>query len=600
MTVRRRLLLIMSVAGLLGAVVVAVGAVALLRTAVRERAVERIQAETSLLAHWVEDFSSTDDPQSFAERVARRLGARVSLIAPDGVVIGDSSRDPAGVSEMENHIDRPEVRDARLRGSGSSFRLSTTTNVQYFYAAHRVSGSGRVGYIRLALPATTVQQVQTRYARLVVGVVLIAIVLLVLLGYLAVRRLSRPMERIALAVERSATGDFHAPLPIPREGGEEVSRLATSVRRLQLALLEKIDELDDERSLLSSVIGGMREGLLLVDGDRRVRLANEALSGVLDLSFDPRGHLIEEVVRHPSVVNDIDAALREGHEIQGSVIGLPGSDRVFELHVAPLDARRRSGKAEVLALFVDITRLDRLERVRREFVANVSHELRTPLTSIKAFVENLIDGGLDDSENALRFLQIISRHADHMGELIDDLTDLSSIETGAIALELRRVDACEVAREVAEQLRPLAEKRDVDVHIALPSPFRVTSDRRRLEQILTNLVSNAIKFNREGGRVVVDGHGSPDRTAIKVEDTGIGIPAASHAKVFERFYQVSRDRSRAVGGTGLGLSIVKHLMRLHGGRVELVSELGHGSTFTLEFPTTDDERRVVPVAKSAR
>jgi two-component system phosphate regulon sensor histidine kinase PhoR len=372
------------------------------------------------------------------------------------------------------------------------------------------------------------------------------------------------------------------------------------VRRLQLTLLQKIDELDDERSLLSSVIGGMREGLLLVDQDRRVRLANEALSRVLDLDFEPRGHLIEEVVRHPSVVNDIDAAMRDGREIVESVVSLPGSDRVFELHVAPLDPRRTSGGTEVLALFVDITRLDRLEKVRREFVANVSHELRTPLTSIKAFVENLMDGGLDDAGNAQKFLQIVNRHADHMGELIEDLTDLSLIETGSVMLELRRVDATEVAREVVEQLKPLAAKRDVDVRIALTSPLPVTSDRRRLEQMLTNLVSNAIKFNREGGRVVLDGTASADSTTIVVEDTGIGIPAASQEKVFERFYQVSRDRSRAVGGTGLGLSIVKHLMRLHGGRVHLRSELGRGSKITLEFPTTDDERRVVPLATSAR
>jgi two-component system phosphate regulon sensor histidine kinase PhoR len=600
MTVRRRLLVIMSIAGVTGAVLVAAGAVALLRSAVRERAVERIHAETSLLAHWVQEMGAGEDTQKFAEQVARHLGARVTLIAADGTVIADSSRDRSDVAAMDNHIDRPEVHDARLRGSGSSFRRSGTTNVLYFYSSQRVSGGGRVGYVRLALPATTVQHVQTRYSWLIVGVVLVAILVLVVFGYLAVRRMSRPMEKIAMAVERSAQGNIHAALPIPRRGGEEVQRLATSVRRLQLSLLQKIDELDDERSLLSSVIGGMREGLLLVDEDRRVQLANQALSRVLDLSFEPRGHLIEEVVRHPAVIAGIDAALTEGREVVESVISLPGSDRVFELHVAPLHPRRTSGGTEVLALFVDITRLDTLEKVRREFVANVSHELRTPLTSIKAFVENLIDGGIDDPDNAQKFLQIVNRHAEHMGELIEDLTDLSLIETGSVTLELRRVDGSEVAREVVEQLRPLAEKRDVDVRIALTSPFPVTSDRRRLEQMLTNLVSNSIKFNREGGRVVIDGQATPDGITIVVEDTGIGIPAASHEKVFERFYQVSRDRSRAVGGTGLGLSIVKHLMRLHGGRVRLQSELGHGTKITLEFPTSDEERRVVPLATSAR
>ena len=600
MRVRRRLLLIMTVGGLAGAILVAAGAIALLRSAVQERFVDRIGAETALLAGWVEEMDEADDPQEFVAPAARSLGVRVSLIAADGTVVADSSRERESLAQMDNHLDRPEVQGARLRGAAESFRTSATTNVEYFYSARTVDGPGSIKYVRIALPSSLVRQIQSDYAWLVVIVVLGSMIVLVLFGYVAVRRLSRPMEQIAEAVERAAAGDVHAALTIPSVGGEEVIRLATSVRRLQMALLAKIDELDRERSLLSSVVTGMREGLLLVDGERRVRLANDALGTILDLSFDPTGHLIEEVVRHPGVVSDIDAALSDSREVHESVLSLPASDRVFELHVTPLEGSKKTGSPEALVLFVDITRLERLEKVRREFVANVSHELRTPLTSITAFVENLIDGGLGEPEDARKFLEIVQRHANHMGELIEDLTDLSLIETGSVSLELRRVDACEVAREVAARLEPLAASRDVEIRIEIPSPFHVTADRRRLEQMLTNLVNNAIKFNREGGRVRVEGRAEEGRTALIVEDTGIGIPSSSQEKVFERFYQVNRDRSRAVGGTGLGLSIVKHLMRLHGGRVVLESELGHGSRFTLEFSTIDPERRHLPLARDIR
>jgi two-component system phosphate regulon sensor histidine kinase PhoR len=601
LTSRKRLLRTLLAAGIGGSVLASASAVLLLRGAATWRSVERLRAETELLAQLAEDPVAVADPQAFAARSARRLGLRVTLVAPDGAVLGDSARDRQHLATMENHLDRPEIREARLRGSGSAERRSDTTSARYHYAASRVAGSGAVGYVRLALPAAEAAAVPASYVVLVVGAVLALAVVMLRAAQVALLRQARPLERMAEAVDRAAASDDPAllasaqPFEVAERESEEAARLAAAVRRLQLALLERLEELGQERALLFSAVAGMREGLLLVDPDRRVRLANPALARILDLTIEPQGHLVEEVVRHPRVVEHIDAALDEGHEVQGEGIRLPGSERVFDLHVAPLGPPSRGGAHPVLALFVDITRLDRLEKVRREFVANVSHELRTPLTSMKAFVENLIDGGLADIESSRRFLEIVRRHTDHMGELIEDLTDLSLIETGSVLLELRRVDAAEVAHEVAEQLRPLAASRDVEVRIELRSPFHVTADRRRLGQMLTNLIHNAIKFNREGGRVVIDGRAGVENTSIVVEDTGIGIPSTALEKVFERFYQVNRDRSRAVGGTGLGLSIVKHLMRLHGGRVVLESELGRGSRFTLEFPGTDAERRVVPI-----
>jgi len=225
-----------------------------------------------------------------------------------------------------------------------------------------------------------------------------------------------------------------------------------------------------------------------------------------------------------------------------------------------------------------------LERVRREFVADVSHELRTPLTSIKAFVENLIEERLVDRDESLKFLEIVRKHADRMGALIDDLTDLSLIETGAVALDLAPLDALEVVRDVFAQFAFRAGAAGVELRLDLPSPFPLIADRRRLEQVLVNLVDNAIKFSKRGGAVRIAGGVAGGRPRITVEDTGAGIPPDALEKVFHRFFRADKARSRELGGTGLGLAIVKHLMRLHEGEVSVVSELGRGATFALEFP----------------
>jgi two-component system phosphate regulon sensor histidine kinase PhoR len=598
-SIRRSQLTAIALTTLLGSVLIVIAAGALLRASEREGVVARLLEETAFAAFWAQNLSPEQDTQELARQIAARLGVRVTLIAADGEVIGDSSKDRAGLQGMENHLEREEIRGARLGSRGLSRRKSVSTNVEYIYAAIRVPGDGRVRYVRLALPADELGHLPAAHTWLIVLLALAATLPVAIVGYLGVRRVSQPLDRLTAGLDRAVAEDTVEPLALWSGTDDEVTRVRASIRRLQLALLEKIDRLDNERTTLSSVIAGMREGLLLVDPDRRVRLANPALSKILDLSLDPQGHLLEEVVRHPAVIRDIDNAFARHATMQESVIQLPGSDRVFELHVTPLETRKRAGRHEVLALLVDVTRLDRLEKIRREFVANVSHELRTPLTSIKAFVENLLDGGLDDPENARKFLEIVRRHSDHMGELIEDLTDLSLIETGSISLELRRVDATEVVREVVEQLRPLADARDVAISVRLPSPFHVTADRRRLEQMLSNLITNAIKFNREGGQVVVAGETVPVST-LTVEDTGIGIPSNNLEKVFERFYRVSRDRSRAVGGTGLGLSIVKHLMRLHGGSVTLESELGHGSRFTLRFPPGETRGKLVALTGGAR
>ena len=581
MRIRHKLLWILIATALAGSALVGVGSVLLLKEATREHYAARIRAETALLEDRVR--VGADDYQALAVEAGKSLGVRITLISPDGVVVGDSAKDLQGVLAMENHLGRPEIQTALSMGAGESFRRSDTTHEEYFYSARLVGREEPVGFVRIALPASRLNEVQSRHARLVTGIVLLAMLLLTVVAYAAVRRISKPVERMSDLADRTARGDLD--VEVPDRGMDEVSRLGASVNRMKRALVEKIGELQDERTLFSSVVGGMREGLLVVGPDRRIRLANDALLRIFDLREDPSGGLLAEVVRHPTVIRDVEAAIEDGGETTGeTVIRMDGPGHAFELHVTPLAAKEAGEGHSVLALFFDITRLEALEGVRRTFVANVSHELRTPLTAIKAFVETLIDGDLQDRDHSIEFLEITRKHVGRMEALIDDLTDLSLIETGAITLEIGEVDASAVARDVFEQLKPRAARIEVRLDSRLPAPFPVQADRRRLEQVLTNLVDNAIKFNKPGGEVRIGGRIDADRRILEVEDTGTGIPSESREKIFHRFFRVDPDRSREAGGTGLGLAIVKHLMRLQGGSIRVESELGVGTRFELDLP----------------
>jgi two-component system, OmpR family, phosphate regulon sensor histidine kinase PhoR len=344
--------------------------------------------------------------------------------------------------------------------------------------------------------------------------------------------------------------------------------------------------------LFEATMSGMREGLIVVDKDMRVVASNPAAHKLFNLS---RGILnaqrLTELTRNPAIYSAFLDALK-GTERSGVKVQTHGPERlVFDLRVVPLpaasgqDAEKTAQGA--LGVFVDVTRLERLEQVRQEFLSNVSHELRTPLTAILAFVETLESSAIDDHEAVRRFLPIIRKNASRMHDLIDDILELSAIEAGNVQVRAEGVDLNAVVDDVLSSLTSKADAAEVAVINDVPIDARVYADPRRLEQMLTNLVDNAIKFNRKGGKVSVryepsTRNGRRDR--IIVQDTGEGIPAQHLERLFERFYRVDRARSREKGGTGLGLAIVKHLALVHDGEINVSSEVGKGSTFTIELP----------------
>ena len=345
--------------------------------------------------------------------------------------------------------------------------------------------------------------------------------------------------------------------------------------------------------LLQAVLGAMREGVLIVNPDRTVEMYNPALAGIFHLSDPAPGpRRLLEVTGDATLHEAFRAAIDEGRRSEHQVKLAAPEERTFQAHVTPLPAGERGAPLGAVGVLFDITPLERLEKVRREFFANLSHELRTPLTSILAYVETLLDGAIADPDNNVAFLRIIQKHARRMQELARDIADLSEVESGKIRLQL---DAVELGRAVEDTLAVLAapaEAAGVTLHGDVPAHLVVRADPYRLEQILRNLVENAIKFNRKGGAVRVGAYQEDGATVVlSVEDTGVGIAPADRTRIFERFYRVDKSRSREMGGSGLGLAIVKHLVQAHGGHVAVESTPNRGSTFKVTLPAADQRMK---------
>jgi two-component system phosphate regulon sensor histidine kinase PhoR len=338
-------------------------------------------------------------------------------------------------------------------------------------------------------------------------------------------------------------------------------------------------------ALLEATMYSMREGVLVIGSDTRVIAMNDAARALFTNAQDgakAEGKRLSELTRHPLIVNAFRSTLENNKPTQVKVETLSTEKRFFDLRVEPLKSNESNGGA--IGVFFDITRLERLEKVRQEFLSNVSHELRTPLAAILAYVETLEDGAIDDAENNYRFLNVIRKNSERMQTLVEDILELSSIEAGNIRIESQEVHLKPIIEDVIESLAGRTEQNRVKIINEVAENVLVYADPKRLEQMLTNLIDNAIKFNRENGSVTITHESNETRDVINITDTGAGILPEHIPRIFERFYRVDRARSRDLGGTGLGLAIVKHLARAHGGEATVQSSYGVGSTFTIEFP----------------
>lgn len=563
-----------------------------LTRALEERAVQALEGRLVALLRLLQDdardlLAAPATPEArreFALRTARLTDARVTLIMPDGRVVAESDRPLEDLARIENHRARPEVRTALTGGIGRAIRRSETVAHDLLYVALPVvSGSRTAGIIRLALPLEVVTgaYAAVRQALLAGGVLTLGVALAMSL-FLA-GRVTRPVVEMQSVARQMAGGDLTVRAPVRTI--DEIGGLGRALNVMASRLREKIQDLERAQATTKAIVDGMVEGVLAVDARDHILLLNQSVRTMFRLG--PRlgeGKPFLEVIRNADL-SDLLRGCRVAVEMASRelVVTTP-VERILEVHALPL--RLGAGETGVLMVLHDVTELRRLERVRTEFVANVSHELRTPLTAIRGYLETLLTGGLEERDNAGRFLEIVSRHTERLGRLLDDLTDLSNIELGKVALRPEPTDLNDALEPVLAIMRSQAEGKGVSLDAALPTDLPpVLADPDRLEQILINLVDNAVKFTPSEGRVTVSATLRDTMIEVAVADTGVGIPSTDLPRITERFYRVDRARSRELGGTGLGLAIVKHLVQTHGGELRIESELGKGTTVRFTLPT---------------
>jgi len=558
----------------------------------------KLTAEARLIEDTLASSSAWDEPGGDLDSVARHyadlLDARVTLIGTDGTVLGESHDDR---TQMDNHLYRPEVQQALNTGQGSSIRYSRTVGYEMMYVAVPVTLEGRVrGIARIALP---LRQIEANVARLrwtVLSAALLTALGAAFLAVLIAERTTRPVRELTEVVQRMAEGDLSARLlPLTRD---EVGTLTRAFNQMSDRIRETINKLVEERSRLVAVLDNMADGVVITDGDGRVRLINHAAARLLDTDEEAAlGRPFAQVARDYRII-DLWQRCCERHEEQTEPVEVGHEGPFLQAIATPL---QDAGPQASLVILQDLTRVRRLETVRRDFISNISHELRTPLASLKALVDTLRDGALEDPPAARRFLERIETEVDTLTQMVQELLELSRIESGQVPLRLKPTPVADVVLPPVERLRAQAERAVLSIAVDLsPDLPPIMADAERMQQVVTNLVHNAIKFTPAGGQIVVRASfvetGLGDKGAreqgdsvslspcllVSVEDTGVGIPADDLPRIFERFYKA--DRARSGGGTGLGLAIAKHIVLAHSGRVWATSVEGKGSTFYVALP----------------
>jgi two-component system phosphate regulon sensor histidine kinase PhoR len=544
---------------------------------------QRLEAEARILQSEAANVPAAQ-LKDWARQAAQRSGARITLIDPKGVALADSERDP---ETMENHATRPEIMMAYRDGMGSATRHSVSVNQDLDYLALRLAYHDQPGYVlRLAVPVEGVNSAIAAVRWRILWASLYAAFVALVFAYFFSQSFTQRIARLRAFAEGLAAAHFAQP-PLP-PADDELGSLGRSLSTTAMQLRDLVDQLSVGSVQREAILSSMVEGVLAVDSNLRVTFANASFARVVGASnpISARQPLVQ-VVRSPELRDVLTRVLTAGESVRRRM-PLLAAERVFEVQAAPLTSGAARG---AIAILHDITDLERLERIRRDFVANVSHELRTPLTAIRGYAETLLEGALEDQENNRRFLEIIKAHAIRLNNISSDLLTLSELESGKARPEPEPVALRGAVESALRTLEAEARLRGVSLTCGRVEAVHVLGDRLQLEQALVNLLDNAVKFNRPNGEVLLEASsGGEGRVKVTLTDTGIGIPHDDLPRIFERFYRVDKARSREVGGTGLGLSIVKHIIERMNGTVSVESQLGKGSTFTLLLPVAPSPR----------
>ena len=544
---------------------------------------QRLRAEARILAEALALPWSLEGPGPWVDELVDRSGrsteTRLTVMTMYGTVVGDTTASGDALRAIENHSGRPEVREALSLGEGTDERLSNTARERQMYVAVDIRRDGRLlGVARASLSLARIE-LEASLLQRSLGLALLSVLALAsALAWFLSRPLAEPMSRILEGAQALARGDLGKRIPEGRD--DEFGQLARVLNHAAYGIQEQLGATARERARFSAVLAAMEDGLLAVDHRGIVLLKNDALARSHDLAGSTGTHYLE-VFRQAEIGALIDQVLKSG-ERRTAEIDLAGSGRSFVLVGVPFPASPGEAHGAVIT-FNDVSERRKVDRIRRDFVANASHELRTPLTSIRGFVEALEDGGLEETEVAKRFLSRVRANADRMASLVDDLLELSRLESGAQPSSLEPLDCRAVAADVVASFAKIAARKSIALNSALAPAPEVLSDGDRLRRILEHLVDNALKYTPDGGRVTVRVAAEGEAVLVSVEDTGPGISKEHLPRLFERFYRVDTARSRELGGTGLGLSIVKHLAESIGATVYVTSVTGQGSQFSVRL-----------------
>ena len=533
-----------------------------------------LRQKTQMFAARVAD-ASPDSLKQMTEQAAPAAGARITVIDATGKVLADSEANP---DTMENHAARPEFVAALQGQIGSATRLSKTIGVDLLYVAVPVPG----GAVRMAYPLSSIREANREIRRDLLEGSAVAGLLALLLAFVATQSIGRRLLRITDFAERVAAGDLSA--RIQEGAGDEIAHVASALDKTARKLEEGFSALENSRQTLETLLNSMQEAVIAVAQDERVLWANQRMERLLPSGVRLGAPLVQSV-RDPEILASVQTALTT-RDVTMARAAKIFSGRVFDVTAAPMPG------GGAVAVLHDQTEIERVEKTRRDFIANVSHELRTPLTSIQGYAETLLESR--GMPNDLReFVEIIRKNAMRMARLTEDLLVLARVESGEQKLNFQTAMPNQLLDDAVQTFHELALARGIELSVMNTASSAVLVDRDAIHQVFTNLIDNALKYGDQGGKVLVGACESEDGVQFYVRDFGSGISSEHLTRLFERFYRVDKARSLESGGTGLGLAIAKHVVRAHSGTIRAESELNHGSTFYFTLP-----RQSVPVTIS--
>lgn len=576
---KRRLMLCNAIIVIVGFIAAFFLAAILIQQQYKNEFTKRLDAALTVLSSQTNEIKA--NPDAYAESVSKKLQEsgqqmRITFIALDGTVLGDSEKETID----QNHLNRPEIQQALKNGRGYDTRASQSIDTQFYYAALYVKGQY---FIRAALPMSDLDAAMQKvwlcaFLSMLLGMAAVCVVT----GYL-VYHISEPLNHLTNAAQKIADGDYSD--RVSESYQDEVGELARSFNRMSDSMENAVAQLTGKQNQLEGVLQGMDDGVLAINAQNEILFLNQSARLLLNNPGLTEGKTLDGSLLIGRLAEIMKKVIEQQSTINETISAGSQNERQFTVYAAPIEGQTIDS---ALAVITDVTRVRKLEQLRSEFVANVTHELKTPLTSIRGSIE-LLKSADRDEETRRYFYDVLDIEAERLHHLIDDMLVLSQIENAREDPSVCRCGVKEELENTVERLKPVAEKNGVTFEMEADGALFVACSPTRLQQLFGNLIENAIKYNKENGKVTITARKQRQMAVIRIKDTGIGIAPEHISRLFERFYRVDTSRSRAIGGTGLGLSIVKHLAMLYNGEVSVESTVGAGSTFTVRLPLMQNE-----------